>query len=160
MFAVACAAVCLTLPLQGPRWELVFAASRYDALLVKPSPDAPPEVRYRTAQLTALVRYLQVGSRELWRRGLEDRAGLDATCVLNMLVAARDIVKAIEPLDYPAGVVETYRIEMALLDKLDSVCAELAKKSAAPWDRGLPSEVRATRECIRAAFLPVFRRLI
>ena len=74
MFAVACAALSLAGPLQGPRWEVVRAAARYDALLVKPPAGAPLLVQHRAAQLTDLVRFLQLEARELWRLGLRGGA--------------------------------------------------------------------------------------
>jgi hypothetical protein len=156
MFAVACAALSIAGPFQGPRWEVVRAAARYDALLVKPPAGAPPEAQRRAIQLAHLVQFLQLEARELWRLGLKGgNAELDPPALFNTLQASRDIVNAVQALDHPAGMSESYWIQATLVERLARMCAEVKKTSVSPWAWQLPRQVELTRNSLRAAYLPI-----
>jgi hypothetical protein len=158
VFAVACAAAWIANPLQGPRWELVLAASRYDALLVKPPAGAPPEVRHRAAYLAGLVWHLQRDAVDLWRSGLKGGyAESDAPATHNMLLTSKEIVLAVKALDHPAGMLESYWIQASVVDKLALVCTDLRINPKSPWVRHLPAHLHGARHTLRTTFIPILR---
>jgi hypothetical protein len=137
---------------------LVLAASRYDALLVKPPAGAPPEVRHRAAYLAVVVGHLQREAVWLWRSGLKvGYAESDAAAAFNMLQMSRDIVLAVKALDHPANTLESYWIQASVIDKLALVCADLRSNVKCPWVRQFPAQLAFARHTLRTIFLPILR---
>lgn len=159
MLAVVCASVWVAgvcQLVQDPRWWLIRAAARYDTLLVKPPPGAPPDARHKAKFVAGLVGHLQQEAHLIWRRGL--RGGdpeQDAMAIHNMLLSHKQIVTAVGAHDYPVGMLESYWIQVGLLDKLKPVCAEVAKNPVSPWARQLPAYLEATRHLLRTAYRPI-----
>lgn len=162
MFVVACASVWVAglgqLLGQDPLWRVMQAAARYDALLVKPPPGAPPVVQLEAANLALRIDCLRKHARDLYYRGLKGGdPEQDVPAAFYMLLMSHDIMSAVQSFDHPAGLFESYWIQSRLLDDLAPVCKELGNYHDHPEARQLQGHLNSARYKLRTIFRPILQ---